>query len=870
EVASETGSRVKVTDYLSFEDNKLFVDREIEVLAVGDERGFTTEFVLFSDKQDSVAKNDWFNPAQYYITGEHTFLNTTTRTGFAKEEAIISADNTSALMLCKYRDGKAFTVYDNTHSQLVTTYEDVVGEENNLIIDEDISITGIGFGNYYEGEECFVKLSFCYPSREELWSGDNTVWRLFPLDAGLKKEVSFVIAGDECEDFESAVELTWRTYYDNNAVTDRRYSQKEVYSVLTDSMQRSFSETNIWGNVPQYLTNADHYFPESGFLYRNTELALLMYKAGVRLSDEEYKAAAIKVLTYQVQHDKPDTGITAYQKGNSVYYRVRYESLSALIDVYRYFRDNGIEPGGVLEQNYLKSYILKKAELYKDETSVMGLPFYMKMWKYAEEFSADYSETALRLLDKAAVENRDYLGYFGSVESSDVYINVAEDLAIFLTAYLDAYEITGVGRWLERAEICATQLETFNMIQPMNLCLKGDDGTLDYNSAFIGNERFLAYGYNFNNTRHCILDCATVTSAIDFGRLYEITEDVHYLDFAERLVYNSSIYVNMGDKVGQMDDPLHSSGTGFINEFVGNTASKAGYADAGIRGAAHDSNIAWCGYQLTYVYDYLFDKGNELAERVFATDRTYNLAAYKQFVAENASGDGHGAKSALDGKKETYWQASAQSKLIVDLNEICEIKRIVADITESATGNVLNVRISPDGRQYSDCLTGKAIAEGANSFETPVYGRYIEIYFSEDTKVAEISVFGLPAFYYNFSGEATVIAGDTEAVKALDPGNYGTVWNITEDESAVIDLGREADIFRCALKFEGKGSHSYKLEVSTDNETWETYSQCEDIAKYVYVDEGCVTARYIRISVSVDDAVALCDLKISGRNAGLD
>ncbi len=899
----EKCSEIKVTDYYKITEGEtggeVEITRTLDVIKAGKEIGFTTEYALLTQRSEAIADSDWFNPAQFYVSGSHSFLSTNARTILSSitGEAIISSNNTSALTLSKYKDGYVTTMSDLSHTQQVTTYEDVKGMTNALIIDEDISVTGISYTNYVDDVTFAkqVKLAYCYPSHEQVWSEDGTIWRMLPVEEGLSRTVSFKISITEEKDFYSVVENAWRTAYDDMAITDKRYDQEAVYAALLDSMQRSYSEDK-WDGIPQYLTNAEHYWPESGFLYRNADIALLMFKAGYRSNPQNttYINSALEVLSEQLERDKIDTGIGSYSKDNPVYYRVRYEGLATILDTYLYFKDICAKDANIastigaydkLKIENLRSYIIGKAETYKYETSPMGLIFYSKLWKHADVLGEDYSQTAIRLLDKVANENKFFGGYFGSIENQgDKYIGVAEDAMILFNAYLNAYDVTGSTRYLNLAKTCATWLESFNVLTPMNLNLKGDDGSKLYNSSFIGNERFLAYGYNFNNTRHCILDCPTVSSAVDYERLYNITGDQHYLDFAQRLVYNSSIYVNMGDKVGLMDDPINSSGIGFINEFVGNTASTSGFVDGGIRGSAHTSNIAWCGYQLLYVYDKVAENlDSPLSKLIFekGADFTYNLAKYKLVSYDSKKFDNfiYSPEKAVDGKDGTYWQTKSSS-MVIDLNEMCGIYEINIYSLNDTDASV-KIRLSIDGKNYVDLATlsfddGKAI-----EYSLAKKARYVEISTTSDEKITEIQVVGNPEFYHTFSYSATVKEGSGNYTDCLDARNYNTAWSITGTEVLVLDLGNIKTVTQCALKFknawvyedaaktlesyEVPSNHTYKIEVSDDGVTYRDYSEVVDTAKIVYVDDVVTNCRFIRLTITAgSETVELQDFKVMG------
>ena len=912
-VTGGKGSQVQITDYYAVGDCGVDVTRTMQVLSVGGEMGFTTEFPLLTQREEGISDSDWFNPSQFYVSGSHSFITTNARTAMSSTtgEFVISSNNASALVLSKFKNGYTTTMSDTSHSQLVTTYEDtqdiVNSSDDSLVIDEAITITGIVYGDYNDEIALTkqVKMSFCYPSHEVISSEGGTAWRMLPVSENLSRTISFKITVKADEDFYSMVENSWRDAYADMAVTDKRYDQQTVYTALLESMKRSYTDDGVWG-VPMYMTNAEDYQYNSGFLYRNADIALLMYKAGLRQNNAVYIEQATKVLADQIATDKIDENIywgTGLEI-KPIYYRTRYEGLATILDLYEFFKTNNIHHTGVLSQENIKNYLLQKAELYKNETDVMGLIFYTKLWKYNEEFRVDYSQTAIRLLDKVALENKYFDGYFGSVEHNDLnaYIGVAEDAMIILNAYLNAYEVTGATRYLDLAKNCATWLETFNLLSPMNLNLKGDDGSKAYNSSFIGNERFLAYGYNFNNTRHFILDCPTVSSAIDFEKLYQITGDSHYLDFAQRLVYNSSIYVNMGDKVGLMDDTLNSSGDGFINEFVGNTTGDTTFFDGGIRGAAHTSNIGWCGYQLMYVYDKLAENSNSaLAQLVFEENRNYNLAQYKltEYDMGKVKNFNRSPEKALDGNLETYW-ATEKSYVIIDLNELCKIENISL-YSLNNTSALMQVSLSTDGETYT--LFGElnfANDHTANLVREGI-ARYVKIETATDEKIREIIITGTPEYYQTFSYTAEH-SGDGNYTACLDrrkddaytlnngyfATDYTTAWSVTGVQTMTLNFGEVKTIAQFALTFKNEWTyqddykpeedrtqegyqlpeaHSYTIEISLDGVNWQTYAVVTDEVRSVYVHDMTVNCQYVRLTVDAgEETVELQDFKAMGCN----
>ena len=90
-----------------------------------------------------------------------------------------------------------------------------------------------------------------------------------------------------------------------------------------------------------------------------------------------------------------------------------------------------------------------------------------------------------------------------------------------LRGTMNVYEASKDHKYLKEADRLAKYLQTFSMVQPINMNPVGSTGAEGLFSGFIGNERFLGYGYSFNNTAHHILDCPTVGSTIEYHKLYK-------------------------------------------------------------------------------------------------------------------------------------------------------------------------------------------------------------------------------------------------------------------------------------------------------------------------------------------------------------
>ena len=296
-----------------------------------------------------------------------------------------------------------------------------------------------------------------------------------------------------------------------------------------------------------------------------------------------------------------------------------------------------------------------------------------------------------------------------------------------------------------------------------------------------------------------------------------------------------------------MDDVNHSSGKGYMNEFAGNSTIKSGYADGGIKGAVHDSIIGWNVYEILSSLFYLesinYDKLND-------NELIHDLSKNK--LIETSTND-YTSYYMIDDNDKTYYHASNNSELIIDLNEYCYIKNI--DLLVNNKENV-KISVSSDKKNYV------AYEESINSI------RYVKLSIKKDTKIFEVKINGRPMLYKTLSYNSTIINEEESMNKCIDPSNYDTMWTIKNDsETLILDLNNEHDIYQIALKFKDLQNYNYLVEYSSDNENYKTYSEEKsNIIKFVYVDEKYVKARYIRLTIKNNNKsnIYLADFKVMG------
>ena len=848
EISSAYGTTIEFTDFFVPANDRVIVNREFEVKKAGEDYGFMVEQKWTSLDKGQIHEKEWFIPSTYYVNGSHTFDKIVTRSFFDGEELIIPADDVSALIVSSLQDNFSFGLLDTTPGYRETIGEDYhTADSTYLYINKDFNFAGIIISN---SEDNKTTTSHIYPSFSRK-ARDKYYYRLLPVEEGFKRQISFEIFLEKHNTYNDMYQSMWQNAYQRFKYADKRYKLNDIYHVLREFVRRSYSELNMWGNLPQYMTNADHYFPDSGFLYRNLEMGTFMLRYGRELNDAETINNALTVINYQIDNDCIDMKMRAYNRDNSVFKRILFDGLASVVDLYIYLVNSNYNDTALINKFY--NYIVEKAELYKDSDSLLAISFYSRLYVYKDILFLDYKDVATRYADLIAEQTKEYDGYYGAVENTDPNISVAEDYMLMLRGMMNVYEASKDHKYLKEADRLAKYLQTFSMVQPINMNPVGSTGAEGLFSGFIGNERFLGYGYSFNNTAHHILDCPTVGSTIEYHKLYKYTNNSIFNEYLESKLYNSLLYVNMGDKIGYMDDTTHSAGDGYINEFVGNSTISENAPEHGVRGAVHDSILGWNIYEILYALQYLKDANYEGFNDDYKL--THDLAKNK-VISINNDNIAHSVYNTINGLSDTYYVSEEDSEFVLDLNEQCYVESI-----KVTADSDVKVMVSSDDVSFDEISNLQSINSKI---------RYVKFAITKGNKVSNIEINGYPVKYDNLAVSATIVDESGSMAYAIDKSNYATSWSAGDNTSAhtiVLDLNEEAEIYETAIKFNKTSKYSYKIETSLDGVNYTQYSFDDGtVDKYVFVSERFIKARYVKLTIlsSAESSILVKDFKVLG------
>ena len=827
-VTTPNKSVIVAADTLKTSGTKLDVSRSITVEEAGEgDLGFMTYFPLENSVEKKAEEYEWFCPSNYYGNDSYTFSGAGVKTGFTGEQSIVTADNMGAPVLAAFDGKTSFSLMDKTAGMRETSGEDLGVRVNRIVVDERLNMPGIGLCNTDGTDGTHAGIFHAYPAYSYNYIAIfpfHTQYRMLPVTEDLTREVAFEIErSGEYENLAAAATDAWRKSYAHYAVTDKRYAATDVKDTLLRNVNNSFG---VSGGMPQYMINADHFEPESGFLYRNADLAWLLLAEGRRTLNESYVNNALAVLNSQVAAGRLDENLIF--GGNTQHYnRASSDALVSLIWAYKTELSYGIK------HNDWLNYLLRRADAHMDSRNWMDVNFFTELAKLTG--AGLFIEKAAELAESVIGEHKKFI-FKGAITNPAADPIVDRESGILaMRGYIDLYELTGQAKWLDMAETAALFVESMHQIQPINLepfdCtgVESDITSHPTNQGYLGNGRVMPYGLSYISGQTTSADLAGVLAAPDFYRLYKYTRDEHYYDFYDYVTYNATLYVNMGDKVGMMDDVVHSTGLGFINEYIGLAVGD----DPAVyrRGSMHDSNIAWVPFAILQNYERTYQilkEPDSKDSRIVAGDdirRGYNLAKNK-YVTETAEG------------------------YIFDLNEYCNVETV-----KGLSGQ--SVRFSKDGETF---FAGEG-AEGTAAKRV----RYVQI-LTETELPENLEIIGLPLTYevLSYGAGVTENGGGNNPAGAVDAHNYVTSYTPKAGCSITLDFGSAKEIYQAVVRFKTLHDFKFVVEVSSNGEQWTTFASFVG-AKTLYAQNGYASGvRYVRLTFIEGAMAEIQDFKVLG------
>lgn len=489
-------------------------------------------------------------------------------------------------------------------------YDTIINTDSDVIIDERIRLSGIGVRAQDQ-----VKLFFQYPATYYHISGsERTVEWYFPTNSLDIITAQYKISKYVADSYYSFMKKTWRCAYEKFAQINEGIDSFASRKVLIDYVSDSYG---VVADVPQYMTNTDHFASESGFLYRNADIAYLMLRYGYEINDKNVIKQAKNVLNAQM-----DYGFLG-ERQVFPFERSRAEGCHALLKAYNFLCSKGEK------HNYWYEYVKKEVKRFETIDEYYSIPLLCEM---------DRVQVAI---DKAEKIWKDFsqMRFFGGiVDFVDQIVLDRESGYLGFNAFIKIYECTQDKKWLDRATFCADYLETYQNLRKEGFYLYETTGNEHYNMSSIGNESLRLNGLSFISANCCAGDIINVLAVPLYYKLYKYSGDAHYYNYACLLERNSLEYVDLYNKAGSLTDILLSSGLGYTSEYFQLAISNDPVCL--YTGCAHDANIAWVPYVILNSQQEIYDLTNGYFLNPGETDElVMNVASDCKLECENRAVD---------------------------------------------------------------------------------------------------------------------------------------------------------------------------------------------------------------------------------------
>lgn len=631
--SAESNDKIRQTD------GKIFIDFSLTVLCAEGVAGFGILYAY--DTGEEFENTEYFMPSCWY-GNNRLLMDGSNKFPFDGKIGGGAVDGISAPVVAAYvKRDKSCSYLVCGQTPMTTLADD--GFSKKVLVDERLTVPSVGIRKIERMQT--ISLFYEYPGNTYHEQDYKfTTYRYRPAKLGANISGNFSVRVRCEEDFDGAFTSVWREIYDEIAVVNNDIDTDFARKALVDRVKRSAGVVN---GVPQYMVFADHFVPESGFLYRNADMAYMMLLEGWRTDDRKTIDFALSVLDYQVEYR------LAGQNQIFPFERSRAEGVQSVYSAWEFLKEQNID-----KPKWLK-FVKAEVSHFRKTDEFYSVPLLVRL---------GYIKDAEKKAEKIWSQNFSERLFFGGIVDfggGKVCIDRESGLK-GMEIMLSLYEATSEKKWLERAKACADYLETYENIQLFPYQTYGITGKEHYNVASLGNEHFKVNGISFISAGCRAGDIFHVAAIGLYYKLSRYLNDKHYYEFAVYVEQNSLQCIDLYNKAGKMSDYMYGSGLGFINEYY--QLSNSGDPVGPSRGTAHNSDIAWCPFLFLYAWNQV----KSLTGRYFLKENSrqemyVNLSSFCNF---SSKGEVYGDLNALaDYDFHTAVKFEKDSVLEIDLSD---------------------------------------------------------------------------------------------------------------------------------------------------------------------------------------------------------
>jgi len=597
---SGNGSEFIFTDIYEVTGGAVTVHRNVDVIKKGErDLGFQTKFGLWTTESDKLMDYEYFSPGEWYKHNEYADTGAMGKRDdlsyyWRKETycglpmfAMINTKSGETVCISRLKDDVRLSSVDRVES------------EN--FIDPKCNIGSLGVSRpkaeallytYYGAKLCKpidaetdgLSIDYIYPGANgELPMGFGGAWNIkrvnHPIEPGFKHEYAIEILFDKFDSYRDMMRSTWRHVYprlkDRLADIDNELlfnNNMKLLSQVTCEYSPGVWGTPFAAQLPQFDPNSTS--SEIGFVGQQTGIGYQLIRWGTLNDNPEAVIKGRGIVDFWVNKTMTETGCPKvwYQMGldcfepQPQFIRELGDGLEGILDAYVFLHNRGEEKETWFDYclktaNWLLKVQNDDGSFYRsynyDETMCMDsrantpsiIRFLVEMFVITGD--EGYRSAAVKAgewtFDNLYI-NMEYRG--GTCDNKDILDKEAGIYALF--AFLSLYDLTGDDKWLEASKGAADYVETYTYI--WNFPVTTPYPTMPFNKNHISGQSHIVAGFGG-------ADVYMACGGYVYYRLYLLTGDEHYRDYAEFIYINSKQANDIDGSMGAAIPGLvHESG----------------------------------------------------------------------------------------------------------------------------------------------------------------------------------------------------------------------------------------------------------------------------------------------------------------------
>ena len=583
---TKNGSEILVRDIYEARDGKtLKIARNAEVWkAHPDDLGFQTKISLYQAASDELRDFEYFSPGQWYLDNRYAAdfamgKNMDLQYYWRKETY-----SGLPMFAMRHRTDGETVAMSRWAADATLPSLDRTATENYAYVDPRITVGSFGVSKarpealtytYYGHMMATplpdtlcdgVSIDYIYPAVNgqqpyRNWGPvstqqplSNITW-VHPMREGFEQHYAVAVTFGCYDGFGAMLRATWREVYprlkDRLFDVDNEKLFGDMMRFLRD-VTRQFGEA--WGTpfaaqLPDFDPNS--FSAEIGFVGQQAGIGYQLLRRGRLTGDEEAVEKGLGILGYWTNHTMTDAGFprlwvhlsTHQSEPQPIWVRQIGDGLEAILDAYVFEAKCGIRHADWLEYCVRTAGWLTERQnpdgsfyrSYRDDgtccmdskaSTACVVRFLVQLYLVTKDRT--YLETAVKAGEWAwehQYKGFEYRG--GPCDTSDIMDKESGIYAMF--AFTALYDVTGEGKWLEAACGAADYTETFTFV--WDFPVHNPYPAHPFNRTHISGQSNVSVGTAGG-------DIYMAACSYAYYRLYLLTGDHHYCDFAEFLNRN--------------------------------------------------------------------------------------------------------------------------------------------------------------------------------------------------------------------------------------------------------------------------------------------------------------------------------------------